>query len=193
MKTIVDPACMDIGRDVRLAKRVVEADRHQARDVHRHLRRALHVPPAPLPEPRGRLARRRVRPRHRAGDPGNRGQGSVPQVRGRRAGDHASDVEKILRACARASKRTGRPIMAHSHPATRRGLEIMDVFDEEGVDPKLVQIAHTGDTDDLDYIEELLARALHRHGPLRPGHHPADRAAQRDRGRAQQARLCASG
>jgi phosphotriesterase-related protein len=68
------------------------------------------------------------------------------------------DVGKIVRACARASKRTGRPIMAHSHPATRRGLELMDIFDQEGVDPKLVQIAHTGDTDDLDYIEELLAR-----------------------------------
>lgn len=68
------------------------------------------------------------------------------------------DVEKVLRAVARAHQRTGRPIMAHSHPATRRGLEIMDVFDEEGVDPARVQIAHTGDTDDLDYIEELLGR-----------------------------------
>jgi phosphotriesterase-related protein len=68
------------------------------------------------------------------------------------------DVEKVLRACAQANQRTGRPIMAHSHPATRRGLEIMDVFDDEGVDPAQVQIAHTGDTDDLDYIEELLAR-----------------------------------
>jgi phosphotriesterase-related protein len=48
--------------------------------------------------------------------------------------------------------------MAHSHPGTRRGLEIMDVFDDEGVDPRKVQIAHTGDTDDLEYIEELLAR-----------------------------------
>lgn len=67
-------------------------------------------------------------------------------------------MEMVLRACAMASKRTGRPIMAHSHPGTRRGLEIMDVFDSEGVDPKLVQIAHTGDTDDLDYIEELLGR-----------------------------------
>ena len=68
------------------------------------------------------------------------------------------DVEKVLRAVARAHRRTGAPIMAHSHPATRRGLEIMDVLDEEGVDPSRVQIAHTGDTDDLDYIEELLGR-----------------------------------
>ena len=65
--------------------------------------------------------------------------------------------EKVVRAAARASLRTGRPIMAHSHPATRRGLEEMQIFGEEGVDPAKVQIAHTGDTDDLDYIEELLA------------------------------------
>jgi phosphotriesterase-related protein len=69
-----------------------------------------------------------------------------------------ADVEKVLRACARASKRTGRPLMIHSHPATRRGLEIMDVLDDEGVDPATVQVAHTGDTDDLVYIEQLLER-----------------------------------
>ena len=67
------------------------------------------------------------------------------------------DVEKVHRAIARASLRTGAPIMAHSHPATRTGLEQMRIFTEEGVDPAKVQVAHTGDTDDLDYIEELLA------------------------------------
>ena len=42
------------------------------------------------------------------------------------------------------------------------------------------QIAHTGDTDDLDHIEELLATgAVHRHGPLRHGDLPARRPAQR--------------
>jgi phosphotriesterase-related protein len=68
------------------------------------------------------------------------------------------NVEKVHRAAARASLRTGAPIMAHSRPANRTGLEQMKVFEEEGVDPRKVQIAHTGDTDDLDYIEELLSR-----------------------------------
>jgi phosphotriesterase-related protein len=66
------------------------------------------------------------------------------------------NVEKVHRAAARASKQTGKPIMAHSHPASGTGLEQMRIFREEGVDPALVQIAHTGDTDDLDYIEQLL-------------------------------------
>ena len=34
--------------------------------------------------------------------------------------------------------------------------EPMRIFGEEGVDPAKVQVAHTGDTDDLDYIERLL-------------------------------------
>ena len=66
------------------------------------------------------------------------------------------NVEKVHRAAARASLKTGRPIMAHSRPASGTGLEQMRVFNEEGVDPAKVQIAHTGDTDDLDYIERLL-------------------------------------
>ena len=46
--------------------------------------------------------------------------------------------------------------MAHSHPASGTGLRQMEIFADEGVDPAKVQIAHTGDTDDLDYIERVL-------------------------------------
>lgn len=70
------------------------------------------------------------------------------------------NVEKLHRAAARACLRTGRPIMAHSHPKSGTGLEQMRVFEEEGVDPAKVQIAHTGDTDDLDYIQQLLDRGV---------------------------------
>ena len=66
------------------------------------------------------------------------------------------NIEKVHRAAARASVQTGKPIMAHSRPASRTGLEQMRIFGEEGVDPAKVQVAHTGDTDDLDYIEQLL-------------------------------------
>jgi phosphotriesterase-related protein len=66
------------------------------------------------------------------------------------------NVEKIHRAAARAAVQTGLPIMAHSRPASGTGPEQMRIFIEEGVDPGAVQIAHTGDTDDLDYIEGLL-------------------------------------
>jgi phosphotriesterase-related protein len=66
------------------------------------------------------------------------------------------NVEKIHRGAARAAVQTGLPVMAHSRPASGTGLEQMRIFSEEGVDPSTVHVAHTGDTDDLDYIERLL-------------------------------------
>lgn len=65
-------------------------------------------------------------------------------------------IEKIHRAAARASLQTGAPIMAHSRPASVTGPRQVEIFREEGVAPEKIQIAHTGDTDDLDYIERLL-------------------------------------
>ena len=70
------------------------------------------------------------------------------------------NVEKLHRAAARASNRTSVPIMAHSQPSSGTGLEQVRVFADEGVDPNKVQIAHTGDTDDLDYIEKLLDKGV---------------------------------
>jgi phosphotriesterase-related protein len=71
------------------------------------------------------------------------------------------NVEKIHRAVARASMRTGAPIMAHSMPAVATGPRQVEIFAEEGVDLSRVQIAHCGDTDDIDYIEGLLARGVY--------------------------------
>ncbi len=66
------------------------------------------------------------------------------------------NVEKVHRAAAKASVATGAPIMAHSRPASGTGPRQVEIFLEEGVDPAKIQIAHTGDSDDLDYIEGLL-------------------------------------
>lgn len=67
-------------------------------------------------------------------------------------------VDSVLRAVARAHRQTGVPISTHTHPATHRGLEQQDVFEDEGVDLSRVVIGHSGDTDDLAYLEKLLAR-----------------------------------
>jgi phosphotriesterase-related protein len=67
-----------------------------------------------------------------------------------------ANVEKVHRAIARASVQTGAPIMAHSRPASNTGPRQVEILREEGVDPSKIQIAHTGDTDDFDYIEGLL-------------------------------------
>ena len=70
------------------------------------------------------------------------------------------NIEKVHRAAARASVRTGAPIMAHSRPASETGPRQVEIFEEEGVELGRVQIAHTGDTDDLDYIERLLDKGV---------------------------------
>jgi phosphotriesterase-related protein len=71
------------------------------------------------------------------------------------------NVEKVHRAIARASVRTGTPIMAHSRPESGTGPRQVEIFLEEGVAPEHIQIAHTGDTDDLDYIEGLLRNGVY--------------------------------
>jgi len=71
------------------------------------------------------------------------------------------NVEKIHRAVARASVQTGAPIMAHSMPAVATGPRQVEIFEEEGVDLTRVQIAHCGDSEDLDYIEGLLAKGVY--------------------------------
>jgi phosphotriesterase-related protein len=71
------------------------------------------------------------------------------------------NVDKVHRAAARASLRTGAPIMAHSRPASGTGPKQVEIFLEEGVDPHKVQVAHTGDGADLDYIERLLETGVY--------------------------------
>jgi phosphotriesterase-related protein len=70
-------------------------------------------------------------------------------------------VEKIHRACARASLQTGAPIMAHSMPAVGTGPRQVEIFREEGVDMAKVQIAHCGDTEDVGYIEGLIEQGVY--------------------------------
>jgi len=67
-------------------------------------------------------------------------------------------VEEVLRAVARAHRATGVPISTHTEAATHRGLEQQKVFESEGVDLSRVVIGHSGDTADLEYLEQLLAR-----------------------------------
>jgi phosphotriesterase-related protein len=66
-------------------------------------------------------------------------------------------VEKVLRAVARAHRRTGVPISTHTHAASKRGLDQQKIFREEGVDLSRVVIGHSGDTEDIAYLEELMS------------------------------------
>jgi phosphotriesterase-related protein len=67
-------------------------------------------------------------------------------------------VERVLRSVAQAHRATGVPISTHTHAHTRRGLEQQEIFESEGVDLSRVVIGHSGDTTDLSYLEEVMAR-----------------------------------
>lgn len=66
------------------------------------------------------------------------------------------DVERTLRAGARAHRETGCPITTHTNAELRRGLDQQRIFADEGVDLSRVVIGHCGDTDDFDYLQEML-------------------------------------
>ena len=81
VRTVVEPTAMLLGRDLPASIQARDRDRPADRRLHRRLHLRL---PAPLPaEPQRGLHRRPLRPRHRAGDPGNRGEGGLRQVRRR--------------------------------------------------------------------------------------------------------------
>jgi len=160
VRTIVDPACMDLARDARLAIRVAEAtgcrivmatgiygqhytflpQHFQTRDEDYLADAFVHDIEVGIQGTAVKAAFLKTA----ADEPGI-----------------TPDVEKVHRAAARASLRTGRPIMAHSRPASRTGTEQVRIFLEEGVAPEKIMIAHTGDTDDLGHIEELLALGVY--------------------------------
>jgi phosphotriesterase-related protein len=66
-----------------------------------------------------------------------------------------SGVERVMRAVARAHRRTGVPITVHTHPGRRTGVEVQKVFADEGVDPERVVLGHSGDSPDVDHLSEL--------------------------------------
>lgn len=64
----------------------------------------------------------------------------------------------MLQAGARAHRRTGVPISTHHDVKTRCGLAQQDVFESEGVDLSRVVIGHSGDSDDVEYLESIIKR-----------------------------------
>jgi len=64
-------------------------------------------------------------------------------------------VERVLRAVGVAHLQTGAPVMVHTHPGTKRGLEVAELLRGLGVAPDRVQLAHSGDSTDVDHLSEL--------------------------------------
>jgi len=67
-----------------------------------------------------------------------------------------ADVARVMTAAAAAHQQTGVPITTHSHPASRTGLLQQAFLGERGVSLERLIIGHSGDSEDLDYLRELM-------------------------------------
>lgn len=65
-------------------------------------------------------------------------------------------VERVCRAVAMAHRETGAPITVHTNGHEQTGRLALGLLREEGVDLTKVVLAHSGDSNDLDYLKELM-------------------------------------
>ena len=157
VRTIADPTVDGLGRDIRRIARVNEAvpDLHiiAATGVYTYAdvpgffaERGPGALPD-LPEPMVDLFVRDVRDGIQGTD--------IKAAFFKCAIDHhglTPGVERVMRAVARAHAATGAPIMVHNRPAGDTMADVRRVLAEEGVDPRRVQLAHVGDSTDVDLL-----------------------------------------
>jgi len=68
---------------------------------------------------------------------------------------------RVLRAAARASIATGRPISTHHWARGEQGTEQLRIFLEEGVPVHQICIGHAADTTDVEYLVSLLEAGVY--------------------------------
>lgn len=68
--------------------------------------------------------------------------------------------ERVLRAAARAHRRTGAPLLTHASMFPV-GVAQLDLLEEEGVDPRRIAIGHADTYLDLDYHRAILERGAY--------------------------------
>ena len=66
------------------------------------------------------------------------------------------DVCRVMGAAATAHQQTGVPITTHTHAPSRNGRDQLKFLVARGVAPERVVIGHSGDSEDLGYLRELL-------------------------------------
>jgi len=153
VRTICDPSAMFLGRDIALMRRVAEASGLQVVPC-TGIYTYDHLPMYLLTRDADAIAELFVHDIEH-GIQGTEIKAAFIKCAADEPGV-TENIEKVHRAAARASVRTGAPIMAHSRPASETAPRQLEIFREEGVELSRVQIAHTGDTDELEYIERVL-------------------------------------
>jgi len=76
-------------------------------------------------------------------------------------GGITADGEIMLRAVARAQRRTGVPVMLHSYAPEHIARRQLAILKEEGVDLKRVAVDHVNDTRDMEYLYWILQQGCY--------------------------------
>ncbi len=156
LRTVVEVTTIDLGRDIRLME---EASRRSGVNVVACTGTWLDIPRvfwAAKPDQIADLYVREIE----VGIEGTGIKAGVIKV--------ATDIEGvtpqndiILRAAARASRRTGVRISTHTNSREKTGIPQVKVFEEEGVDMGAICVGHSNDTTDTDYLVGLLKKGVY--------------------------------
>ena len=66
------------------------------------------------------------------------------------------DVRRVMDAAAAAHRRTGVAITTHTHAPSRNGRDQLALPHDRGVSADRIVIGHSGDSEDLGYLRELM-------------------------------------
>lgn len=70
-------------------------------------------------------------------------------------------LETAFRAIGQVAAEQQVPIFAHHHTHVANGDAIVDLFEDCGAIPAQIVLGHSGDTNDLDYLERMLRRGCY--------------------------------
>lgn len=151
--TIVDCTTADLGRDVRLLQEVSRGSGVQIVAVTGHWLTPTPSFEARTPDELADFFTLEI-------ERGIEDTGIKPGViKAASGGDGMTPFqEKVFRAAARASKRTGVPVTTHSDARHRGGEQQASIFEQEKLDPGMVCIGHSDESADFAYLAGLARR-----------------------------------
>lgn len=66
-------------------------------------------------------------------------------------------IERMLHITARVAVENDLPLFCHHTVSLKNGLDILKIFESEGMELGRVALGHCGDTDDIGYLKEILS------------------------------------
>jgi phosphotriesterase-related protein len=153
--TLIDPSPVDLGRDVMLIAEAAKRSGIQVICATGLYTEESGFPTGFLTMSADDLAEHFLRELTEGADASGVRPGVIKCATG--ASRITSAEERALRAAARASKRSGTPIITHTSAGTM-GPEQADLFLDEGLDPAAAVIGHCDGSADLEYHRRVLAK-----------------------------------